>query len=67
MRYVGYVGCMGKLMHSFAWETRMVRPFGRPRHRKVDNIKTDLKETGWQTWIEMNWLWAGTCDWLLQT
>jgi hypothetical protein len=23
------------------------RPLGRPRHRCVDNIKTDLKKIGW--------------------
>jgi hypothetical protein len=23
------------------------RPLGRPRHRKVDNIKMDLREIGW--------------------
>jgi hypothetical protein len=23
------------------------RPLGRPRHRWVDNIKMDLRETGW--------------------
>jgi hypothetical protein len=23
------------------------RPLGRPRHRLVDNIKMDLRETGW--------------------
>jgi len=33
----------------------------------VDNIKNDLHETGWQTWIGMIWLMTGTCDWLLQT
>jgi hypothetical protein len=23
------------------------RPLGRPRHRRVDNIKMDLREIGW--------------------
>jgi hypothetical protein len=23
------------------------RPLGRPRHRWVDNMKTDLREAGW--------------------
>jgi len=45
----------------------MVRPFGRPRHRRVDNIKISLQEIGWQTWNELIWFWAGTCDWPLQT
>jgi hypothetical protein len=31
------------------------RPLGRPRHRWVDNIKMDLRETGWDgmDWIEL--------------
>jgi ferric iron reductase protein FhuF len=30
------------------------RPLGRPRHRWMDNIKMDLKETGWVSvvWID---------------
>jgi hypothetical protein len=31
------------------------RPLGRPRRRSVDNIKMDLRETGWvgMDWIEL--------------
>jgi hypothetical protein len=31
------------------------RPLGRPRHRWVDNIKMDLRETGWDgvDWIDL--------------
>jgi hypothetical protein len=31
------------------------RPLGRPRRRWVDNIKMDLRETGWDDvdWIEL--------------
>jgi hypothetical protein len=31
------------------------RPLGRPRHRWEDNIKTDLREVGWEcmNWIEL--------------
>jgi hypothetical protein len=29
------------------------RPLGRPRHRWVDNIKTDLTEIGWDV---MDWM-----------
>jgi hypothetical protein len=31
------------------------RPFGRPRRRWVDNIKVDLRETGWDgmDWIDL--------------
>jgi hypothetical protein len=52
---------------AFVWETGMERPFGRPRLRRVDNIKTDLQETGWQTWIGLIWLRTGACGRLLQT
>jgi len=37
------------------------------RHRTVGNIKTDLLETGWQTWIGLMWLRKGTCGRLMQT
>jgi len=33
----------------------------------VDNINIDLQETGWQTWIGLIWLRAGTCGRLLRT
>jgi hypothetical protein len=29
------------------------RPLGRPRHRCVDNVKIDLRETGWD---DMDWI-----------
>jgi hypothetical protein len=31
------------------------RPFGRPRHRWEDNIKTDLQGVGWEAkdWIDV--------------
>jgi hypothetical protein len=29
------------------------RPLGKPRHRWVDNIKTDLREIGWDV---MDWM-----------
>jgi hypothetical protein len=34
---------------------------------RVHNIKTDLQETGWQTWIGPIWLKTGTCGRILQT
>jgi hypothetical protein len=34
-------------------KTKGKRPLGRPRHRWVDNIKTDLRETGW---VSMDWI-----------
>jgi hypothetical protein len=41
------------------------RPLGRPRHRWVDNIKTDLRETGWDGVIALIWLRIGTSVGLL--
>jgi hypothetical protein len=29
-------------------ELERKRPLGRPRHRWVDNIKMELRETGWE-------------------
>jgi hypothetical protein len=41
--------------------------FGRCRHRRVDNIKTDLQETGQRAWIGLIWLRTGTCGRILKT
>jgi hypothetical protein len=43
------------------------RPLGRPRRRWVDNIKMDLRETGWDgvDWIGLIWLRIGTSGGLL--
>jgi hypothetical protein len=43
------------------------RPLGRPRRRRMVNIKTILRETGWGV---MNWtdrFWIVTCGGLLST
>jgi len=36
------------------------RPFGRPRPRGVDNIKTNLKKWNGGAWTAFVWLWIGT-------
>jgi hypothetical protein len=43
------------------------RPLGRPRRRWVDNIKIDLRETGWDgmVWTGSIWLRIGTDGGLL--
>jgi hypothetical protein len=43
------------------------RPLGRPRRRRVDNIKMDLREIGWDgvEWIVLTWLRIGTSGELL--
>jgi len=45
MRYVGYVACIGKvIVHSFcSGNTKRKTTFGRHRHRKVGNNKTDIQ------------------------
>jgi hypothetical protein len=41
------------------------RPLGRPRHQWEDNIKMDLRETGWGRWTGLIWLRIGTSGGLL--
>jgi hypothetical protein len=36
-------------------------PFGRPRHKWEEEIRMDLKETGWEVWSEFSLLRIGTC------
>jgi hypothetical protein len=36
------------------------RLLGRPRYRRVDNIKMDVVEIGWVVWNRLVWLWIGT-------
>ena len=52
---------------ALVWETRTKRPFGIPRHIRVEDIKADLQETEWQTWIGLIWLRTGTCGRFLLT
>jgi hypothetical protein len=41
------------------------RPLGRPRRRRVDNIKIDFRRIGWDGWIGLIWLRIGTSGGLL--
>jgi hypothetical protein len=36
------------------------RPLGRPRRRWDDEIRVDLRETGWGVWSGFRWLRIGT-------
>jgi hypothetical protein len=40
------------------------RPVGRPRRRRVDNIKIDLREIGWggMDWIDLAQDREGSCE-----
>jgi hypothetical protein len=35
-----------KCLQGFGWEARGTRPLGRPRRRREDNIKLELREIG---------------------
>jgi hypothetical protein len=41
------------------------RLLGRPRRRREDNFRMDLKERGWVIWTGFIWLRIGTNGWLL--
>ena len=49
-------------MHTdfFVGRSEVKRSLGRPRLRKEDNIKMNLKETGWDEWTGLIWLRKGT-------
>jgi hypothetical protein len=45
-------------------KTEGKRPLGRPRHRREDGIRLDLREIGW-VWSGFRWLRIATGDGLL--
>jgi hypothetical protein len=58
MRWAGNVARMGRRgMHIGYWwgKPEGKRPLGRPRRRWMDNIKTELREVGWNgmDWIDL--------------
>jgi hypothetical protein len=56
MRWAMHVARMGKRRNAHRILVRKPegrRPLGRPRHGWVDNIKMDLRETGWD---DMDWI-----------
>ena len=53
MKWAVYVARMGDRRGTYRVFMRKPegkRPFGRPRHRWVDNVKIDLQEVGWEAW-----------------
>jgi hypothetical protein len=57
-RLAGHVTCMGKIINAhkiLIWKPEGKRPVGRPRHRWDDNIKMDLRGTGFEdmVWIQL--------------
>jgi len=55
-----YYGWGEKYIHDFGGETVEKRPLGRPRPRREDDIKMNLKETGWGAWTSYIWPKTGT-------
>jgi len=56
MRWAGHVACMGEekgVYRVLVGKPEGKRPLGRPRHRRVDNIRMDLQEVG-----------CGNMDWI---
>jgi hypothetical protein len=50
MRWAGHAARMGERRNAYTipvGKPEGKRPPERPRHRRVDNIKTDLRDTGW--------------------
>jgi hypothetical protein len=48
MRLAGHVARTGDMKNTHFWLENLKRPFRRPRHRWEDNIRMDLRETGWE-------------------
>jgi hypothetical protein len=70
MRWAWYLAQMGARRNPYRillGKPEGKRPLGRPNRRCVDNIKTDLREVGWDgmDWIGLIWLRMGTSGGLL--
>jgi hypothetical protein len=46
MRWAGHVAQIGETRNAYR-KSDGKKPMGRPRHRRVDNNKMELRETGW--------------------
>jgi hypothetical protein len=67
VRWAGHVARMGAKRNTYRMLLGMPegkRPLGRPRRRRVDGIKVDLRELG-MVWIGLIWLRIGTSGGLL--
>ena len=63
MRWAGHVACMAEgrgVYRVLVGKPGGKRPLGRPRRRKKDNIKMDLKEYDVGVWAGSSWLRIGT-------
>jgi hypothetical protein len=65
-RQTEHVTCSGDRRRGnriLARKTEGKRPLGRPRRRRQDDTKMDLKEM--ETWTELIWFWIGRVGGLL--
>jgi hypothetical protein len=56
MRWQGHLACMEEMKSAYivlVEKFEVKRPLGRGRHRWKDNIRMDIRETGW---VGMNWI-----------
>jgi len=58
MRWAGHAACMGEVREVYRvllGKPEGRRPLGRPRRRRVDNIRMDLQEMGcgYMDWIAL--------------
>jgi hypothetical protein len=58
MRWAGHVARIGEKRNAYrilVGKPERRRPVGRPRRRWADNIKIDLRETGWDgvDWVDL--------------
>jgi hypothetical protein len=62
MRWAGHIACMAEMRSAYRMlvgKPEGKRPLGRPRNKWVDNIKMDLRETGWGS---MDWTDLAQCS-----
>jgi hypothetical protein len=73
MRWAGHVAQMGEKWNVYrllVGKPEGKRPLGRPRRRRVDNIRMDLGEVGWDDvdWIDLaqdRKRWRALVNWAL--
>jgi hypothetical protein len=67
-RRTGHVAGMGEMRNAYrilVGKPEATRPLGRSRNSWEDNIRTDLRERGWNVWTERMWFRIGTSSLLL--
>jgi hypothetical protein len=68
MRWAGHVARVGEgrnVCRVLVGKPEGKRPLERPRRRREDGIKMDLREIGWGVWSGFTWLRIGTVGGLL--